>query len=145
MTESKFGLLHYRKYQKTLCTTQQLRGSARAWWWATYTATLSANHHVSWGEFHNAFRAHNLSVGLLCIKLKDFEGPEKVSRGGVNGSQSKFLVETWSISQIEPDTPLFQHEQDHITIGQLLTLRIGFVTAEETRVSASKTTCKIYH
>jgi hypothetical protein len=84
-------------------------------------------------------------VGLLCIKLKDFEGPEKVSRGGVNGSQSKFLVETWSISQIEPDTPLFQHEQDHIIIGQLLALRIGFVTAEETRVSASKTTCKINH
>jgi hypothetical protein len=38
---------------------------------------------------------------------KGFEGSEKATRGGVNGSQSKFLVGTWHISQIEPDTPLF--------------------------------------
>jgi isochorismate synthase EntC len=36
-----------------------------------------------------------------------FEGPEKVTRGGVNGSQSKFLAGTWPISQNQPDTPLF--------------------------------------
>jgi hypothetical protein len=30
-TESKFKLLHCIEYQKTLCTVQQLRGSARAW------------------------------------------------------------------------------------------------------------------
>jgi hypothetical protein len=31
-TESKFGLLHYTEYQKTLYATQQLRGTAGAWW-----------------------------------------------------------------------------------------------------------------
>jgi hypothetical protein len=37
-----------------------------------------------------------------------FEGPEKTTIGGrVNGSQSKFLVETWPISQNLPDAPLF--------------------------------------
>jgi hypothetical protein len=35
------------------------------------------------------------------------EGPEKATRGGVNGSQSKFLTGTWPISQNQPETPLF--------------------------------------
>jgi hypothetical protein len=35
------------------------------------------------------------------------KGPEKATRGGVNGSRSKFLNETWLISQIKPDVPLF--------------------------------------
>jgi hypothetical protein len=35
-TESKFGVLHYIEYQKTLYATQQLRGPAGAWW-ASYT------------------------------------------------------------------------------------------------------------
>jgi hypothetical protein len=34
------------------------------------------------------------------------EGPEKATRGGVNGSQSKLLTVTWSISQTsKSDTP----------------------------------------
>jgi hypothetical protein len=36
--ESKFGLLHYTEVQKTLFTTQLLRGHASAWW-ANYIAT----------------------------------------------------------------------------------------------------------
>jgi hypothetical protein len=36
--ESKFRLLHCIEVQKTLFTTQQLRGDASAWW-ANYTAT----------------------------------------------------------------------------------------------------------
>jgi hypothetical protein len=70
-TESKFGLLHYTEYQKTLYAAQQLRGTARAWW-ASYIATLPDDHHVPWGEFRTAFRAHHLSVGLLRSKLKEF-------------------------------------------------------------------------
>jgi hypothetical protein len=35
------------------------------------------------------------------------EGPEKAIKGGVNGSQSKFLDGTWPISQNQPDAPLF--------------------------------------
>jgi hypothetical protein len=70
-TESKFGLLHYTEYQKTLYAAQQLRGTAGAWW-ASYIATLPDDHHVPWGEFRTAFRAHHLSVGLLRSKLKEF-------------------------------------------------------------------------
>jgi hypothetical protein len=69
--ESKFGLLHYIEYQKTLYAAQQLRGAARAWW-ASYTTTLPNDHHVQLGEFCTAFRAHHLSAGLLCNKLKEF-------------------------------------------------------------------------
>jgi hypothetical protein len=35
------------------------------------------------------------------------EGPEKATRGGVNGSQSKFIAETWPISRNLPNTLLF--------------------------------------
>jgi hypothetical protein len=41
------------------------------------------------------------------LALIPIEGSEKATRGGVNGSQSKLLKETWSISQIKPDAPLF--------------------------------------
>jgi hypothetical protein len=69
-TESKFGLLYCTEYQKTLYTVQQLRGAAGAWW-ASYIATLPDDHHVSWGEFRTAFRAHHLFAGLLRSKLKE--------------------------------------------------------------------------
>jgi hypothetical protein len=36
-----------------------------------------------------------------------FEGPEKATRGGVNGSQSKFLEGTRPISRNQSDAPLF--------------------------------------
>jgi hypothetical protein len=61
-TASKFGLLHCTEYQKTLYTAQQLRGIAGAWW-ASYITTLHDDHHVPWGEFRTAFRAHHLSAG----------------------------------------------------------------------------------
>jgi hypothetical protein len=70
-TESKFGLLYCTEYQKTLYTTQQLRGAAGAWW-ASYITTLPKDHHVPWGEFRTTFCAQHLSVGLLCSKLKEF-------------------------------------------------------------------------
>jgi hypothetical protein len=70
-TESKFSLLHCTEYQKTLYVTQQLRGPAGAWW-TSYTATLSTDHHVPWGEFCTAFRGHHLSMGIMRRKLVDF-------------------------------------------------------------------------
>jgi hypothetical protein len=81
-TESKFGLLHCTEYQKTLYATQQLRGTAGAWW-ASYITTQPNDHHVSWGEFRTAFRAHHLSVGLLRSKLMEFLDLEQ-------GNQSAF-------------------------------------------------------
>jgi hypothetical protein len=67
-TKSKFGLLHYTEYQKTLYAAQQLRGPAGAYW-ASYTAALPADHHVPWGEFRVAFRGHHLSTGTMRHKL----------------------------------------------------------------------------
>jgi hypothetical protein len=69
--ESKFGLLHYIEYEKTMYAVQQLRGATGAWW-ASYIATLPDDHQVPWGEFRTAFCAHHLFVGLLCSKMKEF-------------------------------------------------------------------------
>jgi hypothetical protein len=69
--ESKFKLLHYIEYEKTLYIAQQLKGSAGVWW-ASYIAVLPGDHHVPCCEFHTAFRAHHLSAGLLRAKLKEF-------------------------------------------------------------------------
>jgi hypothetical protein len=69
--ESKFSLLNYTEYQKTLYTAQQLRGPVGAWW-ASYTAALPADHHVPWGEFRTAFRGHHLSAGTMRRKLAEF-------------------------------------------------------------------------
>jgi hypothetical protein len=91
-TKSKFGLLHCTEYQKTLYIAQQLRGVAGAWW-ASYIATLSDDHHVPWGEFCTAFRAHHLSVGLFCSKLKEFLDLEQgtIVYSTTRGSSTPYL------------------------------------------------------
>jgi hypothetical protein len=71
MTESKFRLLHYMEFQKSLYAAQQLRGLDGTWW-ASYTAALCVDHHIPWGEFRTIFHAHYLFVGLLHNKLKEF-------------------------------------------------------------------------
>jgi hypothetical protein len=70
-TESKFSLLHYTEYQKTLYAAQYLRGPAGAWW-ASCIAALPADHHVPWGKFRAAFRGHHLSAGIMHRKLAEF-------------------------------------------------------------------------
>jgi hypothetical protein len=70
-TDLKFSLLNCTEYQKTLYKAQQLRGLAGTWW-ASYTATLPADHHVPWGEFHIALRGHHLSAGTMRRKLAEF-------------------------------------------------------------------------
>jgi hypothetical protein len=70
-TESKFSLLHCTEYQKTLYAVQQLRGPAEAWW-ASYTATLAADHHVPCDEFRTAFRGRHLSAGTMRRRLAEF-------------------------------------------------------------------------
>jgi hypothetical protein len=69
--ESKFSLLNCTEYQKTMYAAQQLRGPAGASW-ASYTATLPADHHVLWGEFCTAFHGHHLSAGTMRRKLTEF-------------------------------------------------------------------------
>jgi hypothetical protein len=69
--ESKFGLLHCTEHQKTLFTTQQLRGDASAWW-ANYTATRPMDYLVPWAKFRNAFFAHHILVGIMRRKYQEF-------------------------------------------------------------------------
>jgi hypothetical protein len=63
----------------TLYAMQQLRVATGAWW-ASYITTLPNDHHVPWGEFRTAFRAHHLSVGLLFSKLNEFLDLEQGNR-----------------------------------------------------------------
>jgi hypothetical protein len=71
VTESKFGLLHYSEFQKTLFAVQQLRGSTSAWW-ATYTAAIQDDHQVLWYEFCTAFCERHISAGIMCRNLQEF-------------------------------------------------------------------------
>jgi hypothetical protein len=68
--KSKFELLNYTENQKTLFAVQKLLGDARAWW-ANFTATRPANH-VLWAEFHEAFCAQYIPVGILKTKHQEF-------------------------------------------------------------------------
>jgi hypothetical protein len=78
--ESKLGLLRCTENQKPLYAAQQLRGSVGAWW-ASNITDLPIDHHVLWGEFCTAFRAHHLSMGLLRTKLKEFLDLEQGNHG----------------------------------------------------------------
>jgi hypothetical protein len=77
-TESKFGLLHCTKVQKTLFIAQQLRGDVIVWW-ANYTATHPADYQVSWIEFRSAFCAHYILAGVMRRKNQEFMD---LKRGG---------------------------------------------------------------
>jgi hypothetical protein len=52
-------------------------------------------------------------LGLKCKIVEDFprifefiyKGPAKATRGGVNGSQSKFLCKNWPMSQVQTPKP----------------------------------------
>jgi hypothetical protein len=66
--ESKFGLLQYTEFQKTLFTSQQLHGPTSAWW-ANFTATIQDGHQVWWVEFRTTFRGHHIPTGLMARKL----------------------------------------------------------------------------
>jgi hypothetical protein len=40
--------------------------------WASYIATLPADHHVLWDEFRVAFLVHHMSAGTVCYNLSEF-------------------------------------------------------------------------
>jgi hypothetical protein len=55
---------------------------------------------ITEGENRSSFDSSKLAD-------KESEGPQKATEGGVNGSQSKFLTETWLMTQNQPDVPLY--------------------------------------
>jgi hypothetical protein len=61
----------------------------------------------------------------------------------VNGSQSKFLTGTWPMSQIQPETALFQPDQDRLAIDKLSAFGTGLGTVTKTRRDANNTTQEI--
>jgi hypothetical protein len=69
--ESKFGLLHCTKIQKTLFAAQQLHGPMIAWW-TNFTATIQDGHQVPWAEFRTTFHGHHIPAGLMAHKLYEF-------------------------------------------------------------------------
>jgi hypothetical protein len=70
-TKSKFGLLYYTEYQKTLYAAPQLRGPVGTWW-ASYLVALPVDHHVAWDTFHVAFLGHHMLAGTVRCKLVEF-------------------------------------------------------------------------
>jgi hypothetical protein len=60
----------------------------------------------------------------------------------MNESQLKFFDKTQSISQTQPDAPLFKLGQDNIAIDELLVLKTGLEITAKIRIDASKNTCK---
>jgi hypothetical protein len=101
-TKSKFGLLHCTEYQKTLYAAQQLRGATGAWW-ASYIATLPVDHHVPWGEFCTAFRAHHLSMGLLRSKLKEFLDLEQGNHSVFDYTRQFNPLAQYGTYHVDPD------------------------------------------
>jgi hypothetical protein len=71
ITKSKFGLLHYTEFYRTLYMAQQLCGPASSWW-ANFTTTICDGHQVPWAEFGQAFRGHDILAGLIAHKLQEF-------------------------------------------------------------------------
>jgi hypothetical protein len=100
-TESKFVMLHYIEYQKTLYATQQLRGPAGAWW-ASYLAALPVDHHVAWDEFRVAFPSQHLSVGTIRCKLVEFLDMHQGNRSVYDytqelNNQAQYRSITWTV------------------------------------------------
>jgi hypothetical protein len=96
---------------------QQLRGSAGACW-ATYTAALPADHHVPWGEFHIAFRAHHLSMGLLRSKLKEFLDLEQGNHSIFDYTRQFNTLDQYNSYHVDTDEKKANLYREGMTIQQ---------------------------
>jgi hypothetical protein len=110
--ESKFGLLRCTEVQKTLFTAQQLRGDASAWW-ANYTTTHPVDYQVSWAEFHDAFRAHYIPVGMMRKKRQEFMNLKQGGRSVHNYSKQFNHLMQYAPDQVDTD----EKKNDRFMIG----------------------------
>ena len=69
--EQKFWLLRVTDEQKVYFATQQLLGSAGAWW-ETFQATEQPDHPATWQEFSTAFREFFIPAGVINQKVTEF-------------------------------------------------------------------------
>jgi hypothetical protein len=102
VNESKFGLLHCTKVQKTLFDAQQLHGDTSAWW-ANYTATHPADYQVSWAEFHDAFCAHYIPAGIMRKKRQGFKDVKQRGRSVHDYSKQFNHLAQYAPDQVDMD------------------------------------------
>jgi hypothetical protein len=99
---SKFGLLCCTEVQKTLFTTQQLRGDTSAWW-ANYTATHPTDYQVPWVEFHDAFSAHYIPVDEMRKKRQEFVDLKQGGRSMHDHSKQFNHLAQYASDQVDTD------------------------------------------
>jgi hypothetical protein len=100
--EFKFGLLRCTEVQKTLFTAQQLWGDASACW-TNYTATRPTDYQVSWAEFHDAFRAHYIPVGVMRKKHQEFMDLKQGGRSVHDYSKQFNHLAQYAPDQVDTD------------------------------------------
>jgi hypothetical protein len=100
--ESKFGLLHCPKVQKTLFTMQQLRGDASAWW-ANSAATRPADNQVSWTEFRSAFHPHYIPAVMMSKKCQEFMDLKQGGRSVHDYSKLFNHLAQYALDQVDTD------------------------------------------
>jgi hypothetical protein len=110
--ESKFGLLHCTKVQKTLFAAQQLWGDASAWW-ANYTTTCPTDYQVPWAEFHNAFRAYYIPAGVMRKKHQEFMDLKQGGRSMHDYSKQFNHLAQYAPDQVDTD----EKKKDRFMIG----------------------------
>ena len=69
--EQKFRLLGVANEQKVHFASQQLLGSAGAWW-ETFQAAELPDHPATWQEFSTAFREFFIPAGVIHQKVTEF-------------------------------------------------------------------------
>jgi hypothetical protein len=104
--------LCWTEVQNTLFAMQQLWGDASAWW-ANYTATRPADYQVSWAEFHDAFRAHYIPVGMMRKKRQEFMDLKQGGRSVHDYSKQFNHLTQYASNQVDTD----DKKKDHFMIG----------------------------
>jgi hypothetical protein len=71
--EKKLQVVQYNNPEKVLLASHQLSGPA-ANWWDAYVEAHEEPESINWPEFRAAFRAHQVSQGVIKLKKKEFQG-----------------------------------------------------------------------
>jgi hypothetical protein len=100
--ESKFGLLHCTKVQKTLFAAQQLLGETSAWW-VNYTVTRPTDYQVTWAEFRDAFRAQDIPTGMMRKKHQEFLNLKQGGRSVHDYSKQFKQLAQYAPDQVDTD------------------------------------------
>jgi hypothetical protein len=100
--EQKFGPIRCTEIQKSLFTSQQLRGPASTWW-GNYVTIQPTRHQVSWDEFKLELHEHYIPKGVLHMKQEEFM---RFKQGGDTVMQylNKFIhLSQYAIDQVNTD------------------------------------------